>query len=334
MPATDFKDYYNILGVSKSDSEAEIKKVFRRLARKYHPDMNPGDRQAEAKFKEVSEAYEVLSDPEKRQKYDQFGQYYNQVGQGGYPGAGMDFDFGQYGNFDDFINDLLGQFGSGFSGAPGSGQGYSSYRTSSRSAPTEGFGGFSDFFAGVESPPGQGNADTEAALPLTFSEAFHGVQKQLGLGAETITVRIPPGAKPGSKIRLKGKGQLNPLNQQRGDLYLKVEMQPHAFFRFEGNRLVCELPIAPDEAVLGAQVEVPTPSGSVRMNIPAGIKSGQSLRLRGKGWPLAKGGRGDLMAKIQIVPPQNPTPTERDLYEKIQAQRSFDPRDHLKSIGV
>lgn len=334
MPATDFKDYYNILGVSRSASEAEIKKIFRRLARKYHPDMNPGDRQAEAKFKEISEAYEVLSDPEKRRKYDQFGQYYNQVGQGSYPGAGMDFDFGQYGNFDDFINDLLGQFGSGFGGSPGSRQGYSSYRTSSRSSPTEGFGGFSDFFAGVEAPPSQTNADTEAALLLTFSEAFQGVQKQLGLGAETITVRIPPGAKPGSRIRLKGKGQVNPLTQQRGDLYLKVEMQPHTFFRFEGNQLVCDLPIAPDEAVLGAQVEVPTPSGPVRMNIPAGVKSGQSLRLRGKGWPLAKGGRGDLMAKIQIVPPKNPTSTERELYEKIQAQRSFDPRAYLKSIRV
>lgn len=338
MPATDFKDYYEILGVSKSASEAEIKKTFRKLARKYHPDMNPGDRAAEAKFKEINEAYEVLSDPDKRKKYDQFGRYYNQVGQG-YPGAGVnfDFDFGQYGSFDDFINELLGRFG-GFSGTPtgssGSSQTYS-YRTSTSSGPT-GFGGFSGFpdFSGYETAGRGTAADAEAAMTLTFSEAFHGTQKRLSLGNETLTVRIPPGAKPGSRIRVKGKGQVNPMTRERGDLYLKVELQPHSFFRFEGDTLVCDLPIAPDEAVLGAQVEVPTPSGSVKMNIPAGVKSGQSLRLRGKGWPLPKDGHGDLIARIQIVPPKQPTTTERELYEKIREQRSFNPRAHLVSVQI
>jgi len=338
MPATDFKDYYQVLGVSKSASEAEIKKAFRKLARKYHPDMNPGDHAAEAKFKEVNEAYEVLSDPDKRRKYDQFGQYYNQVGQGT-PGAGVnfDFDFGQYGSFDDFINELLGRFG-GFSGSSTGGSGSSrtySYRTSTSSGPT-GFGGFSGFpdFSGYETVGRGAAADTEAALSLTFSEAFHGTQKRLSIGSETLTVRIPPGAKPGSRIRVKGKGQVNPMTRERGDLYLKVELQPHSFFRFEGDTLVCDLPIAPDEAVLGAQVEVPTPSGPVQMSIPAGVKSGQSLRLRGKGWPQPKDGHGDLIVKLQIVSPKQLTAAEQELYEKIRAQRSFNPRAYLASVRI
>jgi curved DNA-binding protein len=231
---------------------------------------------------------------------------------------------------------LLGRFGGFTEGTAGSTRNYS-YRTTTTSGPS-GFGGFSGFPDFSNFDAGQGvAADTEATLPLTFSEAFHGTQKRLSLGTETLTVKIPPGAKPGSRIRVKGKGQVNPLSREgpgpngghRGDLYLKVELQPHAFFRFEGENLVCDLPIAPDEAVLGAQVDIPTPSGSVKMSIPAGIKSGQSLRLRGKGWPLSKGGHGDLIARVQIVPPKSPTPTERELYEKIRAQRSFDPRAHL-----
>lgn len=342
MPATDFKDYYQILGVSKTASDAEIKKVFRKLARQYHPDLNPGDRTAEAKFKEINEAYEVLSDPDKRKKYDQFGQYYNQVGQGFPGGSGnFDFDFGQYGNFEDFINELLGRFGGFAEGTTGSTRNYS-YRTSTASG-SSGFGGFSGFPDFSNFDAGQGvAADTEATLPLTFSEAFRGTHKQLSLGTETFTVKIPPGAKPGSRIRVKGKGQVNPLSREglrpdashRGDLYLKVELQPHAFFRFEGENLVCDLPIAPDEAVLGAQVDIPTPGGSVKMSIPAGVKSGQSLRLRGKGWPLPKGGHGDLIARVQIVPPKHPTATERELYEQIRAQRSFDPRAHVVSVQL
>lgn len=334
MPATDFKDYYAILEVSKSASENEIKKAFRKLARKYHPDLNPGDRAAEAKFKEINEAYEVLSDPDKRQKYDQFGQYWKQMGDGGYPGAGVDmggFDFGQYSSFDDFINELLGRFG-GAGVNPGGQQTYT-YRSSTR-GPT-GFGGFSDFdFPGFETATDRIPSDTEAAIALTLSEAFHGVQKRLDLGNETITVRIPPGAKPGSRIRIKGKGQVSPLNRERGDLYLVVDILPHGFFKFEGDNLACEVPITPDEAVLGGQIEVPIPDGTVKMNIPAGIRSGQSLRLRGKGWPRPKNGRGDQIVKVQIVPPKDLSSTERDYYEKIRAARSFNPRFNLSEVRL
>jgi curved DNA-binding protein len=330
MAATDFKDYYAILGVSKTASGDELKKIYRKLARQYHPDMNPGDRQAEARFKEINEAYEVLSDPDKRQKYDQFGRYWKQSGQPwqstGGAGVGFDnFEFGRYDSFEDFINQLLGRFGTE---APGTRQrSYTSYRTSTSPG---GFGGF----PGAEDRPTTIAMDREATLSLTLSEAFRGVQKRLNLGIENIEVRIPPGAKPGSRIRVRGKGAIDSYTRQRGDLYLIVELQPHPFFQFEGDNLICEVPITPDEAVLGGQIEVPTPDGTVMLNIPAGIRSGQSLRLRGKGWTRTKDIRGDQIVRILIVAPKELSPIEREAYEKIRAYRSFNPRNHLKSISL
>lgn len=347
MAATDFKDYYTILGVSKTASNEDIKQAFRRLARKYHPDVNPGNKDAEARFKEVNEAYEVLSDADKRRKYDQFGQYWKQAGQG-WPAGGTggvnagfdDFEFGRYSSFDEFINDLLGRFGgpdgsSTRTGTTGNRQTYS-YSTSSsrRSSGYSGFDGFGTT-TGFENTTAAPAADREATIALSFGEAFHGVQKRLDLGGnESVEVRIPPGAKPGSRIRVRGKGTINPLNQQRGDLYLKVELQPHSFFKFEGDNLVGEVPIAPDEATLGAAVDVPTPDGMVKLNVPAGIRSGQSLRLRGKGWSQPKGGRGDLLVKIAIVPPKELSAIEREYYEKIRSSRSFDPRSHLQQVRL
>lgn len=325
MPETNFKDYYAILGVSKSAQEDEIKKTFRKLALKYHPDRNPGDKAAEEKFKEISEAYEVLSDPEKRKKYDQFGQYWQQAGRGGWGGqAGPNvdfggFDFSQYGNFDEFINELLGRF----STPGGSGRSYS-YRSSGGPGFND-FGGFGNAGFGNQQP----NVDREASLKLSFAEAFHGVQKRLNLGNEIIDVRIPAGAKAGSRVRVKGKGQVSPLNQQRGDLFLVIELEPHPFFQFEGDNLVCEVPLAPDEAVLGASIEVPTPDGLVTMKVPPGVKSGQSLRLRGKGWIIPKQGRGDQLVKLVITPPKQLSAKERELYEQIRAHRSEDPRQAL-----
>ncbi|MCX7594013.1 MAG: DnaJ domain-containing protein [Fischerella sp.] len=333
MATTDFKDYYAVLGVSKNASPDEIKQAFRKLARKYHPDVNPGNKQAEARFKEINEAYEVLSDPDKRQKYDQFGQYWKQVGQG-FPGGGVGvdmggFDFSQYGSFEDFINELLGRFGGA---SPRSGRQTYSYRTSTGAGPG-GFGGFTDF-GFQDTGVGPTTQDSEATISLTFSEAFHGVQKRFSLGNETIDVRIPPGAKPGTRLRVRGKGPISPFTRQRGDLYLKVELQSHPFFQFEGDNLVCEVPITPDEAVLGASIEVPTPDGSVSVKLPAGVRSGQSLRLRGKGWPQPKGGRGDQLVKIAIAAPRDISPQERDYYEKIRAIRTSNPRSHLQNIRL
>lgn len=338
MASTDFKDYYAILGVNKTASADDIKKAYRRLARKYHPDMNPGDKAAEARFKEVNEAYEVLSDQDKRQKYDRFGQYWKQAesagaaaGSGRSPFTNVDFDnfeFGQYGSFEEFINELLGRMGTGSTGFGGRTGPQTGYRTSRR---TTGFDGFS---TGFDTGTGTG-LDTEATITLSLSEAFHGVQKRLVLGREEFEVRIPPGAKPGSRIRVKGKGQHSPYyTSQRGDLYLTVEVTPHSFFQFDGDNLLCEVPISPEEAVLGAQVEVPTADGPVTMNVPAGIRSGQSLRLRGKGWRTPKGDRTDQIVRIVITPPKDLSPVEREYYEKLRSIRSFDPRSSLKGIRL
>ena len=354
MAATDFKDYYAILGVSKTASADEIKRSFRKLARKYHPDVNPNDKKAEAKFKEVSEAYEVLSDKDKRSKYDQFGQYWQQAekagasgfgGPGGFGNAGGagGFDFGAYGSFDDFINELLGRMG----GAAGSGRSTRSRYGYQQSSPggfdPSGFGasgfGFDPRTAArtsrSASTAGRSPFDQEATLKLTLSEAFQGTQKRFTIGGESVTVRIPAGVKAGSKIRLKEKGQTNPQTQKRGDVYLTVELAPHSFFKFDGDQLTCEVPIAPDEAVLGAKVTVPTPDGSVMVNVPAGIKSGQSLRLKGKGWPKKKGGdRSDLLVKVAITPPKDLSEKEKSLYEQIKENRSSDPRKAIANIKL
>lgn len=342
MAATDFKDYYSILGISKTASADEIKKAFRRLARQYHPDMNPGDKVAEARFKEINEAYEVLSDADKRRTYDQFGQYWRQAGPagGGSPFGGANpfskgstdfdsFEFGQYQSFDDFINALLGRMGSG--APPGAGfnnaAGFNNRRAAS-SGPT----GFREPTAGDAAASG---LDSEATITLTLAEAFRGVQKRLSVGTEEFEVRIPPGAKPGSRIRVRGKGRFSPhYTTQRGDLYLNVAITPHSFFQFEGDNLVCEVAIAPDEAVLGNVIDVPTPDGSVQVTIPPGIRSGQTLRLRGKGWMTLKGDRTDQLVKVIITAPKDITATERELYEKLRASRSVDPRSGLKDIHL
>ena len=335
MAATDFKDYYKILGVSKTATSGEIKKTYRKLARKYHPDLNPGDKSAEAHFKEINEAYEVLSDSEKRTKYDQFGQYWQQAAAGTSPsGAGVGtggFDYSQYGNFEDFINELLGRFGGAAGGGSTGGRRVYTYRTSTPG--TGGFGGFEGGFGGS----GMGDipaADIEAAIILTFSEAFYGTQKRFQLGNENVNVRIPPGAKPGSRIRIKGKGQISPFSQQRGDLYLTIDLQPHPLFKFQGDNITCEIPIAPEEAALGAEIKIPTPEGSVTMKIPPGIDSGQSLRLRGQGWRGPKGKRSDQMVKLKIVTPKELTSLEREFYEKLRQASSFNPRRSIEEVRL
>ncbi|MGD1903360.1 MAG: DnaJ C-terminal domain-containing protein [Geitlerinemataceae cyanobacterium] len=340
MAATDFKDYYAVLGVAKTADASAVKKAYRRLARKYHPDMNPGDRAAEAKFKEVNEAYEVLSDPDKRQQYDRFGQYWQQGGRAsggaGAAGAGAGgFDFSQYSDFDEFIETLLGNMG----GGSRSSRTANDWSSNSRSS---GFGGgFEDFASygrGASNSKAAGGStrslDRDATLTLSFSEAFHGAQKRLNIGSEIVSVRIPPGAKSGSRVRVKGKGNRDGYGR-RGDLYLNVDLQVHSFFQFDGDKLTCEVPIAPDEAVLGTQIQVPTPDGSVTVNIPAGIRAGQSLRLRGKGWPSPKTKkRGDQLVKIAIAIPSAPSDAERQLYQQLGQCRSANPRADLDRVSL
>jgi curved DNA-binding protein len=318
MSVNGYRDYFKVLGVERGADADSIKKAYRRLARQYHPDVNPGDNSAEARFKEVSEAYEVLSDPDKRRRYEQFGQYWNQMGgAGGGSGAGFDVDFGRYGNFDDFINDLLGRFGggaaaAGFGGMPG-GVGVGS-----------GFPG-----SGFAGAPGTRQAsvdlDAEATIRLSLSDAFHGCERTLAVNEERVQVRIPPGVKSGSRLRLRGKGHLQPGTGRRGDLYLTLQLNDHPIWRLDGDQLRADLPLSLDELALGGEVTVATPDGEATVQVPPGMGPGRSLRLKGKGWPL-KGGRGDLLLTPTLSLPDALSEQERQLLQQLRQARSSDPR--------
>ncbi|MFS8867248.1 DnaJ C-terminal domain-containing protein [Synechococcus sp. H65.1] len=310
-----FKDYYKILGVSKTATAEEIKQAYRRLARKYHPDVNPNDKTAEEKFKDINEAYEVLSDPSKRRQYDQFSQYHQQGGfryrretysspfgessfGNDFGGAGGGVDFDQFEDFQDFIDQLLGRVRS------------SGKDRSSASA--------------------NANYDAEATLQLTIAEAFEGGKRRLRVGGDRVLeVNIPPGITPGKRIRLRGQGHPKP-NGGAGDLYLKIELKEHPFYRLEGFDVYCNLPLSPSEAVLGAQVEVPTLDGVVKLRIPPGMQPGRKLRLAERGFPKGNGERGDFYAVVQIYLPTRVSEEERELYEKLQRIQSYDPRAALK----
>ena len=309
MSVNGYRDYFKVLEVERGADADAIKRSFRRLARQYHPDVNPDDKDAEARFKEISEAYEVLSDPEKRRRYEQFGQYWNQTGgpSGGGPG-GADVDFGRYGNFDDFINDLLGRFG-----GPGGG-------------PAGGFGGFaSGFPGGFSGRTAPLDLDAEATINLSLADAFRGCERTLAVNDERVQVRIPAGVRSGSRLRLKGKGNLQPGTGRRGDLYLNLQLQPHPVWRIDGDQLRAELPLSLDELALGGEVTVATPDGEATVQVPPGMSLGRSLRLKGKGWPL-KEGRGDLLLSPVLKLPENLSDQERRLLEQLRQARSADPR--------
>jgi curved DNA-binding protein len=311
MSVNGYRDYFKLLGVERGADADAIKRAFRKLARQHHPDVNPGNKEAEARFKEISEAYEVLSDPEKRRRYEQFGQYWNQMGgpAGGAGPGGVDVDFGRYGNFDDFINDLLGRFG----GPAGMGGG--------------GFGGFgSGFPSGFGGRAAPVDLDAEATINLSLSEAFRGCERTLSVNEERVQVRIPAGVRSGSRLRLKGKGNLQPGTGRRGDLYLNLQLQPHPVWRLDGDQLRADLPLSLDELALGGEVVVATPDGEATVQVPPGMSVGRSLRLKGKGWPLKEGLRGDLLLSPVLKLPENLSDQERRLLEQLRQARSADPR--------
>jgi curved DNA-binding protein len=317
MSVKGFRDYFEVLGVQRGADADAIKKAFRKLARQYHPDVNPGDAGAEAKFKEISEAYEVLSDPEKRRRYEQFGQYWSQMGGpggGGAGAAGFDVDFGRYGNFDDFINDLLGRFG-----GPAGGAGFGGFGS--------GFpGGFGGGFAGAGARGAPVDLDAEATIALSFSDAFRGCERTLMVNDERVQVRIPAGVKGGSRLRLKGKGNLQPGTGRRGDLFLNLQLQPHPVWRLDGDQLRAELPLSLDELALGGDVVVATPDGEATVQVPPGMTLGRTLRLKGKGWPL-RTGRGDLLLTPSLRLPASLSDQERQLLQQLRQARSADPRE-------
>lgn len=337
-----FRDYYEVLGVARTASEDEIKKAYRKLARKYHPDVNPNDKTAEEKFKELNEAYEVLSDPEKRRRYDQLGANWK-AGADFTPPPGWENVRVEYGDFGDIFSGLGGGRGAG---------------------------GFSDFFETLfgGARRGRGGAgfamrgeDIEAEIELTLEDAHRGATRKVTLrttvpcpacngsgvkdnqpcaacrGAgmvsqpKTLDVDIPAGVQEGSVIRLAGQGDAGSGNAPAGDLLLRVRLRPHPLFAIKGEGdLQIELPVAPWEAALGAKVNVPTLDGSVEMTIPAGAQGGQQLRLRGQGMNRRRGGRGDQYVRLKIVIPPRLTGREKELFEKLAAESRFDARELLK----
>jgi len=318
----DFRNYYDILGVARDATVDEIKKEFRRLARQFHPDLNPGDKQAEEKFKDINEAYEVLSDPTKRGQYDQFGKFWQQRGfkggQAAKPSRGWDgrsdraaddVDFGEFDDFNSFVDQLLNRRTAKEANAARTGTRDYYQPGTTKTAYTV---------------PRATRRDAEARLAVPLEKAYTGGQERIRLeDGRSLEVNMPPGMVTGQRIRLKGQGVAG------GDLYLKIDVAPHPFFRLEGSDIQCLLPVTPSEAVLGGQLEVPTLDGLVKMSIPAGVRTGQRLRLAAKGYPTASGRRGDQIVEIQIMVPRDPSPQERELYEKLRQLETFNPRADL-----
>jgi len=301
------KDYYATLGVSKDASEKEIKKAFRKLAREFHPDNNPNDAVAEARFKEINEAYEILSDPEERKEYDHVREVGYFVGD---PGGQQ-----QYVRVEDL-----------FGGAGGAG-------------PTAG-GGFQDLFGGLGDLFGQGSRrqqprpragrDLQTDLSLTFHEALAGVTKTVNVNGRKVKVKVPQGITDGAKVRVAGKGEPGTNGGPAGDLYARIHVSPHPVFGRSGKRdLTLTVPVTFTEAALGAVVEVPTLDGTTKIRIPAGTQSGTTMRVRGKGVTTPKG-TGDLLVTIQVTVPKDLSPEQRETLEAFKDARTDDnPREHL-----
>jgi curved DNA-binding protein len=323
----DIRNYYELLGVKRDASPDEIKQSFRRLARKYHPDLNPGDKAAEEKFKDISEAYEILSDQSKRSKYDKFTGFWRK--NRGKPAAARpkepsDEDFGD--DFNAFIDRLLGRKkddASNVSTRPRSER--SDERSRQRTTSSETYGNGRTY---AEAPPPPRPKNLEAELTLPLDKAYLGGRERITIQEDgrSLEVDMPPGMIPGQKIRLRGQGISG------GDLYLKINVAPHQFFRLDGVDVYCQLPVTPAEAVLGGFVEVPTLDGLVKISLPQSIVSGQKLRLAGKGFPAEDGRRGDQLLEIQIVVPKNPPLIERELYQKLREIESFNPRLDLPRL--
>ena len=341
------RDYYEVLGVGRGAAEEQIKAAYRKQARKFHPDLNPGDKAAEERFKELQEAYDVLADPEKRRLYDQYGENWRVAqeggeaaargrgdfragggaGPGGFDFRGFNFDgfAGGAGGMDDILEELFGRAGGG------------RQRTGSRR--------------------GRRGQDVEAELELSLEEAHGGGRRTLQLQAadtcpacqgagvagnsqlcqtcggagrvlrpKTIEVNIPVGVRDGSAVRLGGQGGAGSNGAPAGDLYLNIRLRPHPTFKLDGDDLEVEVRLAPWEAVLGTKVEVPTIDGQVEMSLPAGAQSGQRLRLRGQGLSRRRGGRGDQYVRLRVVVPRHVTAEERRLYEELRRVSRFNPR--------
>jgi curved DNA-binding protein len=313
----EYKDYYKILGVERNASEAEIKSTFRKLALQYHPDRNPGNSEAEEKFKEINEAYEVLSDPEKRARYEQLGDSYSRWqqrgGQGNFnwndwtraqgQGGGVQYDVGDLNDlfggagFSDFFNSIFGGAG-GMGGVPG------------------GRAGTREHARRVQPMSYQQN------VQITLDEAYRGAERTVSIDSRRLQMKIPAGARTGTKVRMASAGPSGPDGRPT-DIYLVIEVLPDPRFERQGDDLYVEVPVDLYTAVLGGEARVTTPEGPVVLTIPPGTQPGQSFRLNGRGMPILRTPktRGDLFARIKVQVPRNLTPEQRSLFEQLASTR-------------
>jgi len=341
--AVKFKDYYEILGVARNATDEDIKKAFRKLARKYHPDVAKDKKEAEAKFKEINEAYEVLGDPEKRKKYDELGanwksgadfrpppgweQFAGGFGRGPGRGQGGDFEFHFGGTgFSDFFEQLFGSMGRG-------GRGFAQPSANERGEDLEG-----DIMVTLEEAM-RGSVRTisvNRAVPCDQCGGS-GIRGQKLCGTcggsgqitrtEQFQVRIPAGVSEGKRLRVPGRGQASGGRGNAGDLYLRVKFAKHPDFRFDNHDLIYEAELAPWEAVLGTQLSVPTPNDRVSIKIPPGTQTGRRLRVRGHGMPQRDGTRGDLFVEVRVEVPEEVSEKERALWEQLARESRFNPRN-------
>lgn len=328
-----FRNYYQILGVSRDASIEEIKRVYRRLARQYHPDLNPGDKAAEDKFKDVGEAYEILSDPNKRAQYDQFSRFWKMKGFQNKSAVGVagkawggdrrspsdKFDYSRYPDFNDFLDQLLNRRRERQAGMANG--------TSTRVPPTS-----ADYFRPGTTkktytiPTTSSRRDVEARLTLPLEKAYSGGTERIRLeDGRSLEVEMPPGMTSNQRVLLRNQGIGG------GDLYLKITVAPHRFFQLEGANIICQVPVTPSEAVLGGEIQVPTLDGLVKMKVRPGVRHGERLWLANKGYPdpEIQGKRGDQIVEIQIAIPEQISTPERELYEKLRQMETFAPRRDL-----
>jgi curved DNA-binding protein len=372
-----FRNYYLILGVPKDASADEIKKAYRRLARQLHPDVNPGDKSAEDRFKDINEAYDILSDIDKRAQYDQFSKFWKQKGFQGKQGVRLpnfktwgnskatrkkpaeDVDFSDYSDFNKFLDQVLGRRREVRMATANDAPPVASYEPWSTASKKTSYVANSredrrdvddreirretvdreirretvdreirrdivDREIRRETVDRETRRDIEARLTLPLERAYSGGTERIRLeDGRAIEVNLPPAMVSGQRIRLRNQGMGG------GDLYLKITVSPHPFFRLEMSEICCELPLTPSEAVLGGDIEVPTLDGLVKMKLPPGVTSGKRLRLANKGYPTGNGDRGDQLVEIQVLIPKEISEEERELYEKLRQIETFKPRQDL-----
>ncbi|MBE9114029.1 J domain-containing protein [Nodosilinea sp. LEGE 07298] len=314
-----FRNYYEILGVSRAATFSDIKQAYRKLARQYHPDLNPGDQAAEDQFKLLSEAYTVLSDDEKRAQYEKFSEYWQQDGFKKGQGKSVvsdifggrisleDFGFGEFPDFNIFVDQLLNR------------------RPNTRRDPNDTANdGYATDTSAYEAMATAGRRDAEANLTIPLEKAFRGGRERIRLeDGRSLEVNMPAGMITGQRIRLRGQGIGG------GNLYLRIQVDPHPFYTLQGNDVYCRVPVTPSEAALGSTIDIPTLDGPVRTTLPQGAQTGQTIQLPGRGYLAGQERRGDQIVELEVVVPTGLSDREKALYEELRQTERFRPRADL-----